>query len=68
VGNSATSVKLQYKLSTDSVYTDSLLSLTASSNSGTITSLVDATSYNIRLEYIISGVTYHSNVVTATTL
>lgn len=64
----ATSVKLQYKISTDSTYTNASNVLNDTSTSGIITGLVDATSYNVRLAYVVNGTTYYSNVATTTTL
>ena len=63
-----TNVKLQYKKSTDSVYTDASNVLNATSTGATITALTDATSYNVRLSFEVSGSTYFSNVATITTL
>ena len=63
-----TNVKLQYKKSTDSVYTDASNVLNATSTGATITALTDATSYNVRLAFDVSGSTYYSNVATITTL
>lgn len=64
----ATSVKLQYKKSSDSTYSNALNILNNTSTSGTITGLLDATSYNVRLIYTVDGVDYYSNVATITTL
>lgn len=64
----ATSVKLQYKKSSDSTYSNASNILNNTSTSGTITGLLDATSYNVRLIYTVDGVDYYSNVATITTL
>lgn len=64
----ATNVKLQYKKSTDLTYTDDVAVLNGTSTGATISGLVDATAYNVRLSYDVSGTTYFSNVATATTL
>lgn len=64
----ATNVKLQYKKSTDLTYTDDVAVLNGASTGATISGLVDATAYNVRLSYDVSGTTYFSNVATATTL
>lgn len=68
IGQSATNVKLMYKLSTDTDYIDSAEVLTNASTSATLSSLVDATSYNAKLSYTIDSTTHYSNVVTFTTL
>ena len=63
-----TNVKLQYKKSTDLVYTDAPNVLNGASTGATITGLTDATAYNVRLSFDVSGTTYFSNVATVTTL
>lgn len=68
IGQSATNVKLMYKLSTDTDYIESVEILTNASTNATLSSLVDATSYNVKLNYTIDGVVHSSNVVTFTTL
>lgn len=68
IGQSATNVKLMYKLSTDVGYIDSAEVLTNASTSATLNSLVDITSYNAKLSYTIAGVEHFSNVETFTTL
>ena len=57
-----------YKLSTDVDYIDSAEVLTNASTSATLSTLIDATSYNAKLSYVIAGVEHFSNVVTFTTL
>ena len=57
-----------YKLSTGIGFIDSAEALTNVSTSATLSSLVDITSYNAKLSYIIDGVEHFSNIITFTTL
>ena len=57
-----------YKLSTDTNFIASGQALTNISINATLSSLVDATSYNAKLSYTIDGIEHFSNVVTFTTL
>lgn len=64
----ATSVNLMIKKSTDSTYIDSGVSLNASSINASVSSLIDATSYNAKLVIVGGEHAGESNVVTFTTL
>lgn len=75
VGNNATKVVLQYKLSTDLTYTDAIVGTTGiylttaldkTSTSAILKGLTTGGSYDARVMYMVDGVPFRSNVVTFT--
>lgn len=77
IANGATNVKLQYKLTSGSTFTDVPVGSTGihiasalnnASATATILGLADTTSYDVRLFYMIDNIPYRSNVETFTTL